>query len=191
MWFLPYFWCVLLGVDSLRGGLAKGNAIFSGTFGASKNSVSLGWGGGGGAPKALIIPQFVCIQNEPEVQKCPQTRKKVAPPPPPPRAGLPTLMRVVACWCCLLAPHRREQGCGSDTKRQWPHKRPYLLSGTASQQNPLMGPVVSIICVPTSQVCTVHLPPVRCSRRCAGHQSDAVGGMVSIRGQGQGPHSRG
>ena len=25
---LPYFGCVLLGVDSLRGGLAKGNRIF-------------------------------------------------------------------------------------------------------------------------------------------------------------------
>ena len=27
MWLLPYFWCVLLGVDSLRGGLAKDNRI--------------------------------------------------------------------------------------------------------------------------------------------------------------------
>ena len=29
MWFLPYFGCVLLGVDSLRGGLAEGNRITS------------------------------------------------------------------------------------------------------------------------------------------------------------------
>ena len=27
MYFLPYFWCVLLGVDSLRGGLAEGSII--------------------------------------------------------------------------------------------------------------------------------------------------------------------
>ena len=29
MWFFPYFVCVLLGVDSLRGGLAEGNTITS------------------------------------------------------------------------------------------------------------------------------------------------------------------
>ena len=29
MWFLPYFGCVLLGVDSLRGGLAEGNRILT------------------------------------------------------------------------------------------------------------------------------------------------------------------
>ena len=42
--FLPYFGCVLLGVDSLRGGLAEGNRLFSGS-----DSMGFVWGGVGQA----------------------------------------------------------------------------------------------------------------------------------------------
>ena len=35
MSFFPYFVCALLGVDSLRGGLAEGNKIFPSPFGAN------------------------------------------------------------------------------------------------------------------------------------------------------------
>ena len=74
---LPYFGCVLLGVDSVRGGLAEGNRIF-----LKKN-----------------FTPFVYIQNHPRVMGiilkyvCWGTHLPPPPPPPPgtPAADCPTL----------------------------------------------------------------------------------------------------
>ena len=43
MYFLPYFRCVLLGVDSLRGGLAEGNRIFHILTFSETLVLPLGW----------------------------------------------------------------------------------------------------------------------------------------------------
>ena len=74
MSFFLYFVCALLGVDSLRGGFAKGNRIFLWAFGrsnlvpttvANQNGVILEvgvWGGGGWLPVTMsqldVTPGF-------------------------------------------------------------------------------------------------------------------------------------